>query len=81
MIPVHWGMFELSMHAWYEPIEESFLRAQAENFQLIAPKIGQMIYLNDSNEIEKWWESVPREAKATESEEKKLLVGHIKKSS
>ena len=81
MIPVHWGMFELSMHAWYEPIEESFLRTQAENFQLIAPKIGQMIYLNDSNEIEKWWESVPREAKATESEEKKLLVGHIKKSS
>lgn len=75
MIPVHWGMFELSMHAWYEPIEESFLRAQAEDFQLIAPKIGQLIKLNEENPVDKWWELVPREAKMKDIETKKLLIG------
>ncbi|MDA8792980.1 MBL fold metallo-hydrolase [Bacteriovoracaceae bacterium] len=56
--PVHWGMFELAMHSWYEPIERVYNLAQKNNVDLIAPKIGQIVEPNQSYRFEKWWLTV-----------------------
>jgi len=58
--PVHWGMFELSTHAWYEPIERVSNYADRNEINLIAPRLGQMVVVNDDHPLEKWWEAVKR---------------------
>ena len=54
--PVHWGMFELSIHSWYEPVE--ILDANKDPLPLVIPKLGELIYLNDSYTLEKWWKKL-----------------------
>ncbi len=53
--PVHWGMFELSVHSWYEPIEIVHAASVEKGFKLLSPKIGQVIEVNDTYKIETWW--------------------------
>ncbi len=54
--PIHWGMFELSLHTWYDPIKQLYQYSKSESFELLAPKIGQIVNIDypDTNEI--WWE-------------------------
>ena len=34
--------------------------AEQENLPLLTPKIGEVVYLDDENQVfEKWWEAVP----------------------
>lgn len=61
-VPVHWGMFELSIHAWYEPIERIFQLAQERSINLMTPKLGELISLEQSDDKlshdraqQKWW--------------------------
>ena len=61
--PVHWGMFELALHPWFDPIERIFKLSKEQDLELIAPKIGAIVSINESDGIEKWWESVPKEIK------------------
>lgn len=59
--PIHWGMFNLSLHAWYEPIE-TILELTTENkISLIAPKIGEVVTVTDDYQTTPWW----REAMST----------------
>lgn len=53
--PVHWGMFELSLHSWYEPIERLTKLSQEKGVELLSPKLGQMITLDGTTEFEQWW--------------------------
>lgn len=53
--PVHWGMFKLSNHAWYEPVEKLYKSSKEEDFELLAPKIGQVISMNEKHIVEEWW--------------------------
>lgn len=54
--PVHWGMFELALHPWYDPIETLYKFSQEQNFSLLAPKIGQITNVNKDSFSEKWWQ-------------------------
>ncbi len=54
--PVHWGMFELALHEWDEPIKFLFDRHLNGDVNLIAPKIGEIINPLDSVNISTWWE-------------------------
>jgi L-ascorbate metabolism protein UlaG (beta-lactamase superfamily) len=54
--PVHWGMFELAMHTWYDPMVRLSKLSKEQNFDLLAPKIGQMVNVNQDNKFDIWWE-------------------------
>jgi L-ascorbate metabolism protein UlaG (beta-lactamase superfamily) len=53
--PVHWGMFELSFHSWFDPIEQLYILSKSENIDLLAPKIGQIVYPSQEQDITTWW--------------------------
>jgi L-ascorbate metabolism protein UlaG (beta-lactamase superfamily) len=59
--PIHWGMFELALHTWYDPIESLHRASKVENFDLIAPKLGQIVNLDNPEANEMWWEQRPEE--------------------
>ena len=63
--PVHWGMFELAPHSWYEPVEKLYNFSIEKKFELYSPKIGELVNLNKPYNIVKWWDEtseIPAEA-------------------
>ncbi|MFK8020427.1 MAG: MBL fold metallo-hydrolase [Pseudomonadales bacterium] len=53
--PVHWGMFRLSVHPWYEPVEKLYANAKQGNIEIIVPKVGQLVNINKPAPLELWW--------------------------
>ena len=58
--PVHSAKFKLADHPWKEPLEQvALLHKQEENLNLFTPKIGEVVYLNDTEQnFDPWWEEV-----------------------
>lgn len=56
LMPVHWGKFSLSLHAWDEPIKRVSAKANELNVQLTTPMIGECIVVNEVYPGSKWWE-------------------------
>jgi len=54
--PVHWGMFTLALHSWFEPIETISRLAEQEGFPLVAPVIGQLVDVSSDTHFPRWWE-------------------------
>jgi L-ascorbate metabolism protein UlaG (beta-lactamase superfamily) len=61
-LPVHWGTFNLAIHAWDEPAEVLAKHAPG-NAPLIMPRLGQPIEPGHLSSIDPWWRTV----KATET--------------
>jgi L-ascorbate metabolism protein UlaG (beta-lactamase superfamily) len=40
MIPVHWGLFDLALHGWTEPVERVIAAAQQHDVRVITPAPG-----------------------------------------
>lgn len=58
LVPVHWGLFNLSVHGWTEPIERIRVAAEAEGIRVAYPRPGESISLgNVPSEI--WWPDIP----------------------
>ena len=55
LVPVHWGMFNLSVHNWFDPPNEITRLAKAEDIKLITPRLGQLINLNNPPLYDQWW--------------------------
>ncbi|WP_227006128.1 MBL fold metallo-hydrolase [Marinifilum sp. N1E240] len=57
IMPIHWGAFRLSQHAWTEPVERFITAAKSANIQYVVPKIGESIEIHKStnHENEAWW--------------------------
>ena len=56
-IPVHWGAFSLSNHAWDDPIIRAKAAADENNINMATPRIGQTVdfdLIGGYNEC--WWE-------------------------
>ena len=58
LVPIHWGMFTLAMHNWYEPPVEIKRRAEEQDISLITPIIGQVVDMNNIQKSENWWEKL-----------------------
>jgi L-ascorbate metabolism protein UlaG (beta-lactamase superfamily) len=56
LLPVHWGKFSLAMHAWADPIKRLLNKAKELNMNVLTPKIGQPLILNEDFVSESWWE-------------------------
>jgi hypothetical protein len=54
MLPIHWGMFDLALHPWTDPIERVSQKAVALGMPLVTPQVGERFLLeNPPNEV--WW--------------------------
>ena len=54
MMPIHWGTFNLSTHAWFEPIELLLKYAEERNIKLFAPEPGKPTDVIGTLNSE-WW--------------------------
>lgn len=58
-LPVHWGLFDLNLHGWTEPIERTRRAAAAAGVTLVTPRPGEMIEPSDRPPSSVWWPDVP----------------------
>ena len=58
IMPIHWGAFKLAPHSWIDPVERLTKKAKELNLELVIPKIGEPIEINEniSDEKKSWWE-------------------------
>jgi len=58
-MPQHVGRFALAFHPWDEPLTRAKKAAQKYDYQLLTPKIGQPINMNQLNQKDfaYWWEN------------------------
>ena len=53
--PIHWGMFELAFHSWYEPVERLSILAEERNVELLTPRLGEIVTLDGEGVANNWW--------------------------
>ncbi|MEA4918960.1 MAG: MBL fold metallo-hydrolase [Proteiniphilum sp.] len=60
LFPVHSSKFKLAHHPWDEPLRRiTELNEEGDQLPLVTPKIGEVVYLNDTTQVfSKWWEGV-----------------------
>lgn len=54
MLPVHWGLFVLAMHAWTEPVERAAKEASRLQVQMVTPRPGE-IFEPSRFVSQRWW--------------------------
>lgn len=57
LMPIHWGLFDLALHAWQQPIERMYALADAdEGLRLWAPVPGRPTDVHPNVGLrEAWW--------------------------
>lgn len=62
IMPIHWGAFKLSHHSWTDPVERVSQKAKELNLNVITPRIGEPIVL-DNIVIGQpdWWQLLGKE--------------------
>jgi L-ascorbate metabolism protein UlaG (beta-lactamase superfamily) len=58
LLPVHWGKFSLSVHAWDEPIIRIKKESTLKNIKLLHPMIGETVDLDGDQVFSSWWERI-----------------------
>lgn len=58
LFPVHWGVFKLSTHTWYEPIQKAYQFSLEKKFPIVAPKIGEIVVFNKDYQVKNWWDEL-----------------------
>ena len=56
LLPIHWGAFDLAVHAWDEPIRTLAAAAPASGVELLVPRIGELACLGAPPPVSPWWE-------------------------
>ncbi|PTR10764.1 L-ascorbate metabolism protein UlaG (beta-lactamase superfamily) [Nitrosospira sp. Nsp5] len=57
-LPVHWGTFNLAMHAWDEPPETLLELGPKAGVQLVMPRLGNPIEPAHAEQVEPWWRDI-----------------------
>jgi L-ascorbate metabolism protein UlaG (beta-lactamase superfamily) len=57
-MPVHWGTFNLALHAWDQPAETLLELAPREGVQLVMPELGQAVEPVQVESVTPWWRRV-----------------------
>lgn len=57
--PMHWGMFVLAIHDWYEPIEKVSRMAERDGLTIWHPELGQLVTFEAMPPPEAWWRNHP----------------------
>ncbi len=67
-LPVHWGTFNLAMHAWDQPAEALLQMSAAANAKLLMPHLGEPIEPAAAQALKPWWRGVDTTAWAPQQE-------------
>jgi L-ascorbate metabolism protein UlaG (beta-lactamase superfamily) len=62
LIPVHWGLFDLALHGWTEPVERVLVAAREHGVRVVAPAPGGSVEpatLAPGAAPPRWWPEVP----------------------
>jgi L-ascorbate metabolism protein UlaG (beta-lactamase superfamily) len=54
LVPIHWGVFDLGLHSWYEPIERLVRATGRARARVLTPLMGEMVD-PDNYENTCWW--------------------------
>jgi L-ascorbate metabolism protein UlaG (beta-lactamase superfamily) len=54
-LPVHWGTFNLAIHAWDEPAETLLRLGPAHGAHLIMPRLGEPLEPSRAESVTPWW--------------------------
>jgi len=57
-LPVHWGTFNLAMHAWDQPAEALLESGCRMDVHLLMPRLGEPVQPSESYGVEPWWRTV-----------------------
>ena len=58
-MPVHWGLFDLSLHGWTEPAERAIVAAERLNVNCNIIRPGAAFDVADAPSVDRWWPDVP----------------------
>jgi L-ascorbate metabolism protein UlaG (beta-lactamase superfamily) len=61
LLPIHWGKFNLALHAWTEPIERLLKKAaEHQSLSVATPLIGEAVLPGAHLTQTRWWEDNPK---------------------
>ena len=60
LLPIHWGTFNLALHAWDEPAESLLRMAPLSGTHLVMPQLGQPTEPSRDQLVMPWWREVDR---------------------
>ena len=63
LVPVHWGLFDLALHGWTEPVERVRQAAEAAGVAVAFPRPGESV-TPTSYPAEPWWPDLPYQTAA-----------------
>lgn len=55
LMPIHWGLFNLALHGWTEPVEEIILLAKRNQVRLCLPRPGDIVTEENFEQTSYWW--------------------------
>lgn len=58
LMPVHWGTFNLALHAWDEPAETLVRLAEEQRVRLFTPRLGSAVEPAHVERATPWWREV-----------------------
>ena len=58
LLPVHWGTFNLAIHAWDEPAETLLRLAPERGARLLMPMLGEPVEPARASQVQPWWRAV-----------------------
>jgi len=64
LLPIHWGTFNLGLHAWDAPAEELLVAARGKDVRLALPKLGASVVSGEALPAEPWWRALREGARA-----------------
>lgn len=67
-LPIHWGTFNLAMHAWDQPAERLLELGPKTGARLVMPRLGEPVEPAYTEDVEPWWRLVDTTAHKPEPE-------------
>jgi L-ascorbate metabolism protein UlaG (beta-lactamase superfamily) len=58
LLPIHWGTFDLALHAWDEPAETLVSIAEKNGARVLTPRLGRPIEPDLVEDTSRWWREV-----------------------
>lgn len=58
-MPIHWGLFDLALHGWTEPVERTLVAANEAKVRVAVPRPGEPFQVDAPPAPVKWWPKVP----------------------
>jgi L-ascorbate metabolism protein UlaG (beta-lactamase superfamily) len=68
LLPVHWGTFNLGLHAWDEPAETLLALADQQRARIVTPRLGSAFEPVHIERPAPWWREVARASEVRRDE-------------